>query len=49
VGDLPYIDRFSFVRKGGGPSDHEAIGDARQIRRQVIGNRVRKVFLLRIG
>jgi hypothetical protein len=47
--DMPDIDRFSFVNKRRGPGDHEAVGDARQVGRQIVGYRVREVCLLRIG
>ena len=47
--DLPSIDGSALVGKGGSPGDHEAICNARQVGCQIIRDRVREVFLLRIG
>jgi hypothetical protein len=46
--DLPRLDRFALVGKGGAASDHEASRDPRQIGRQIVGDTVREIFLFRI-
>ena len=46
--DLLRIDRFALVGEGGVARDHEAAGNALEIGRQIIGDPVGKIFLVRI-
>jgi hypothetical protein len=46
--NLLHVNWFALVGEGGGASDHEAVGDLREVGRQIVGDRVRKIFLLRI-
>jgi hypothetical protein len=47
--DLPRVGYFALVGKGGAAGDDKASRNPRQIGRQVVGNAVREVFLLRIA
>src|ERR1700730_6848291 len=44
--DLLHVDRLALVSKSGGAGDHKAPGNPRQIARQIVGDSVRKIFLL---
>jgi hypothetical protein len=46
--NLFHVNGFALVGKGRVPGDHEASGDSRQIRGQIIGDPVGEIFLLRI-
>ena len=48
VADLLHIDRFPFEAEGGAAGDHEAVGDAREVGGQILGDGVSEIFLLRI-
>ena len=45
--DLLYVDRLALVGKSGVAGDHEAAGDPRQIGRQIVGDPVGEIFLVR--
>ena len=47
--DLLRVDGFPLVGKGRVTGDYEAVRDPREIGRQIIRYRVRKIFLVRIG
>ena len=46
--DLLHVGGFAFIGERGIAGDHKAIRNPREIRRQIIGDRVGEVFLLRI-
>jgi hypothetical protein len=48
IGDLLRINGLTLVAKGSVARDHETVGDPRQIGRQIIGNAVDEIFLLRV-
>jgi len=48
LADLLHIDRFPFEAEGGAAGDHEAVGDAREVGGQILGDGVSEIFLLRI-
>ena len=46
--DALCIDRLSLIGEGGATGDYEAPLDAREVGRQVLGNAVGEIFLLRV-
>jgi hypothetical protein len=46
--DLPNVDGFTLVGEGGIAGDHEAFGDAGEIRGQIVGDAIGEILLLRI-
>src|SRR5947209_556555 len=47
--DLPYIYRSALVREGAVAGDNEQTADARQIRRQGLGDTIDEIFLFAIA
>jgi hypothetical protein len=46
--DLLYVDGLALVGEGGAAGDYEASLDAREIGRQIVGDRVGEILLLRV-
>ena len=44
--NLLHVNWFAFVGESGGTGDHEAAGDLRQVRGQIIRDRIGKIFLV---
>ena len=46
--DLLHIDRLALVGEGGAARDDKTVGNAAEIGRQIVCDRIGKIFLLRI-
>jgi hypothetical protein len=49
IADLPGVDAFAFIGKGGVAGDHETVADAREFGREVFGDAVGEIVLRRIA
>src|SRR5208337_3824265 len=47
--ELLHVDGFALVSQGGGVGGHKAVGDARKIGGQIVGDSLGQIFLVRIA